>query len=104
MKFEATILPQHNDIVFLFNKETQEYVAFRVHDAEAMDHEQELAWKQQNINYGGCEPNDHMFYLTFEEFNLKHTPEADDEIRDLAAKLLLQASNFWHDHYLSKMN
>ena len=38
-----------------------------------MDHEQELAWKQQNINYGGCDPNDHMFYLTFEEFNLKHT-------------------------------
>lgn len=104
MKFEATILPQHNDIIFLFNKETQEYVAFRVHDAEAMDHEQELAWKQKNINYGGCDPNEHMFYLTFEEFNLKHTPEADNELREMAAKLLTQASTFWHDHYLSKMN
>ena len=42
--------------------------------------------------------------LTFEEFNLKHTPEADDEIREMAAKLLTQASTFWYDHYLSKMN
>ena len=98
--FKPVINPTLPDMVFLYKKETQEYVAFRVHDAESMDHKQELQWKQQNQNYGVTQPNDHIFYLTFEEFNLRETPDNDPDLRQMAANLLSEASKYWHDHYL----
>jgi hypothetical protein len=99
--FPKTFIPESHPNVVLVQVSSTEYVAFDVIDASYMTREEEISWKQENVNYGATEPLNKYFLLKVSEIILKNPPESDEELNAFMANCILTAANYWHDHYVT---
>lgn len=97
--FPKTIIPESHPNIVLVQISASDYVAFEVIDASNMTHEEEVLWKQNNVNYAVIEPLSKYFLLKVYEITLKNPPESDEELRAFMSKYMLIAADYWHDHY-----
>lgn len=79
--FPKTIIPESHPNIVLVKISSSDYVAFEVIDASNMTHEEEVLWKQNNVNYAVTEPLSKYFSLKVDEIILKNPTDITLEMK-----------------------